>query len=258
MTPEHLALTCEEVEELLGAYALGALPDDELLAVDEHIDSCRLSDHRQLWELLETAALLPFTIRPAEPPADLGTRIVRRALAGSSTVDSVAPGENVVPIHTRRPSQLPYALAAAAMALIAIGLGVWGLTQHSALIRTQQAQQRQAAALALLDQAGTVLQTPSTATLPPALLLEPKGSGPAFLMANWPSPESGRTYQGWYLAEGRPVNAGVFGGSTGGLQIIQMAPLVPGAQAFAVTLEPSGGSAQPTTEPLFVRPLTSG
>lgn len=256
MTLERMTLSCQEVEELAGAYALGALSPDEQTAVEEHLASCRLSDHAELRELSETAAWLPLIVPAAEPPDDLGARIVSAALAERTNAGG-APPAAIVSFRPRRLPAVAFALTAAAMALIAIGLGAWGLSQRNALVAARQAQQRQAAVLALLDQGGTALQTPATSAVPAALLLEPKTPGPAFLLASWPSPPTGRAYQAWYIAQGRPVSAAVFGGSPAGLQVVQLAPPVSGMQAFAVTLEPAGGSAQPTTEPLFVRPLTS-
>jgi hypothetical protein len=187
----------------------------------------------------------PRRLRPAWVNA-----FCRRAEA----VASMAPAAKIVPLR----AWLPFALAAAVLAVLAVGLAGWGLSERTALNSARQYQQRQAALLALLQSAGPVLQTPATDSVPSGILIEPKGGeGPAFFLTSWPSPPPGRTYQAWYIAGGRPVSAGVFGGSPNGLQVVQLAPLDQAAQAFAVTLEPAGGSTQPTTEPLFVRPLAS-
>jgi anti-sigma-K factor RskA len=252
---ERSSLSCEEVDELAAAYALDALPADEAEAVEEHAATCRMRDHAELREFAETVATLPLLVPPAVPPPDLGDRIISAARLDATA--AVLPEESVVPIRRRERQWLPYALAAA-LAVLAVGLAGWGVSQRNALLSARQDQQRQAAVLALLQSAGPVLRTPDTASVPAGFLIEPKsGTGPSFYLMNWPSPAAGRTYQAWYIAGGKPVSAGVFGGSPGGLQVVQLAPLPAGAQAFAVTEEPPGGSSQPTTEPLFVRPLTA-
>jgi anti-sigma-K factor RskA len=261
MMQEPMALTCEEVEELAGAYALGALPPAELRAVDAHLASCRLSDHSELRGLSETAVLLAFTVPAAAPPVELGARIARAAAGGiqTSTATMPEPGPPVVlPFRRAWSGAVRFALAAAAAALLAIGLGAWGLAQHNELVTTRQIEQRQSAVLALLASGGTVLQTPSSAAVPAALLVEPRSGGSAYLVQGWPAAPPGKTYQAWYVSQGKPVSAGVFSGSSGDLTAVQLAGTIGGAQAFAVTVEPIGGSAQPTTEPLFVRALSAG
>ena len=65
---------------------------------------------------------------------------------------------------------------------------------------------------------------------------------------NLPEPPEGHQYQLWALADGKPIDAGVFD-VTGDLQSqIEISA----ADAFAVTLEPQGGSESPTLEKLFV------
>ncbi|HTE85824.1 MAG TPA: anti-sigma factor [Dehalococcoidia bacterium] len=261
MTLEPLTMTCQEVDELAGAFALGALPAGEHEAVEEHLASCRRSDHMELRHLSETAALLPLLVPAAEPPANLGARIVAAALAERAAPSAGAAAEAVsaiVPFRARRPTAFPLALAAA-VALVAIGLGAWGIAQRSALLAAREQEQRQSTVLALIGSSGTVLQTPGSATVPTALLVEPKAGGAAYLVQSWPPLDASRTYQAWYIAQGaQPVSAGVFSGSSGQLQAVQLAAPAQAAQAFAVTIEPAGGSAQPTSQPLFVRALTPG
>jgi anti-sigma-K factor RskA len=260
MTLEPVALTCDEVEDLAGAYALGALLPVELRAVDEHLASCRLSDHAQVRDLTETAALLPFMVPAAAPPAALGVRIAGAATAEPRSTGAIGPqpGPAVIPLFRGGSAAAGrFAFAAAAAVLLAIGLGAWGAVQHRELIAIRQVEHRQTAIMALLASGGTILQTPSTAAVPSALLVESGNGGPVYLVQSWPVPPPGKTYQAWFVSQGKPVSAGVFGGSSGDLQAVQLAGSIGGAQAFAVTIEAAGGSAQPTTEPLFVRPLAT-
>lgn len=76
-----------------------------------------------------------------------------------------------------------------------------------------------------------------------------KSSGNVYLSAiNLPTPEPGKQYQLWALKDGKPIDAGVFD-INGKLQRMNN---IEGADAFAVTLEPKGGSPGPTMEQLYL------
>ncbi|MES1224123.1 MAG: anti-sigma factor, partial [Bacteroidota bacterium] len=79
-----------------------------------------------------------------------------------------------------------------------------------------------------------------------------KNSQEAFLdVSKLPLPPGDKQYQLWALVDGKPVDAGVFevGATVTGLQKMKM---IPAAQAFAVTLEPRGGSVSPTLTAMYV------
>lgn len=61
-----------------------------------------------------------------------------------------------------------------------------------------------------------------------------------------PAPISGKQYQLWALIDGQqPTDMGVFDLPTDGQSLIEV-PYIANAQAFAITLEPEGGSIEPT------------
>lgn len=65
-----------------------------------------------------------------------------------------------------------------------------------------------------------------------------------------PAPPPDKQYQLWALADGKPIDAGVFDvGDTSGLQKMKT---IEAAQAFAVTLEQKGGSPAPTLTAMYV------
>ncbi|WP_162054411.1 anti-sigma factor [Pontibacter pamirensis] len=66
-----------------------------------------------------------------------------------------------------------------------------------------------------------------------------------------PAPPAGKQYQLWALKDGEPVDAGLIQ-APGGRMSLQQMKSVSSAQAFAVTLEPAGGSEVPTLEQLTV------
>lgn len=66
-----------------------------------------------------------------------------------------------------------------------------------------------------------------------------------------PEPPSGKQYQLWALFDGKPVDAGVFDINNTALGL-QKVKSVQGVQAFAVTLEPAGGSVSPTLDQMYI------
>jgi anti-sigma-K factor RskA len=64
-----------------------------------------------------------------------------------------------------------------------------------------------------------------------------------------PAPPAGRQYQLWALLDGKPIDAGMIDTDGSGAPLQQMRP-IGAAQAFAITLEPTGGSVNPTMEQL--------
>lgn len=68
-------MTCQEFEELSGAYALGATTPEENLAAEAHLAEC----HRcvlLLRELQDVVDLLPLTVPDATPSPQLRNRIL--------------------------------------------------------------------------------------------------------------------------------------------------------------------------------------
>jgi anti-sigma-K factor RskA len=66
-----------------------------------------------------------------------------------------------------------------------------------------------------------------------------------------PPPPTGKQYQLWALQDGKPKDAGMIAVSEGKSGLLKMKN-ISSAQAFAVTLEPAGGSRVPTLEQLTV------
>jgi len=74
-----------------------------------------------------------------------------------------------------------------------------------------------------------------------------------YIAMDLPKADKEHEYQLWALVNGKPVSLGVFGksDSTSNEALVKM-PAIQEAQAFAVTLEPMGGSVNPTMEKLTV------
>lgn len=70
--------------------------------------------------------------------------------------------------------------------------------------------------------------------------------------AKLPAPGEGKQYQLWAIANGKPVDLGVFDKTTTDSTDMKLMKSVATAQAFAVTIEPRGGSVNPTTDQMVV------
>ncbi|WP_316831329.1 anti-sigma factor domain-containing protein [Pedobacter aquatilis] len=74
-----------------------------------------------------------------------------------------------------------------------------------------------------------------------------------YVAMDLPKADKTHEYQLWALVNGKPVSLGVFGRSDStSTEALQKMQAIQEAQAFAVTLEPMGGSVNPTMEKLTV------
>lgn len=73
------------------------------------------------------------------------------------------------------------------------------------------------------------------------------------MINNLPQPASDKQYQLWALLNGQPINLGMIEATQ--KRLLYRMKNVQNAQAFAITLEPMGGSSQPTTKPIAVSTL---
>ncbi|AFD09363.1 anti-sigma factor [Solitalea canadensis] len=70
-------------------------------------------------------------------------------------------------------------------------------------------------------------------------------------MLNLPENDSEHQYQLWAIVDGKPIDAGVFDVKKNQKTMFKMKD-IKGAQAFAVTLEPRGGSRNPSMDKMYV------
>jgi anti-sigma-K factor RskA len=272
-------MTHDELRELTGAYALGALSDADRHALEAHLPTCG-DCAREVRELAAVASGLAVAVPQVDPPAALRARVLRAAVAPA--VAQVQPLRSAAPSAPARASALPslFAGLAAAAALAAVALGLYAMTLRERVGRLEaelrvangraegverQMQIVQSSADRARQIAG-VLDAPDVRAID---LVGQKGApsahgraywspsrGLVFTAANLPAPAAGRQYQLWVIPkDSKPVSAGMLDfndGRTVGLVDPATASRV---GVVAVTLEPVGGVAQPTTEPLLVGSL---
>lgn len=227
-----------EIHALSGAYAVDALDDLERVSFERHLAGCATC-RQEVGSLREASALLPDTLA-VEPPASLRASVLDQI----ATVRPLPPvvAEVVVPAPaSRRPWRGLVAAAAAVVLLGAGGAVAWdrpwrdapASTQLSAadVMRAPDAQK----VVRSLEQGGTITVVRS-ASLNTAVVMA-DGMPPA---------PSGHVYELWLQQGDVMVEAGLMpaDGDT--------AVIFDGNAATAVgagiTVEPEGGSTQPTGE----------
>lgn len=262
-------------EELLPAHALGALDGEELRELEAHLATgcaeCRR--HLDLWQgdVEELAA----SVEPIAPSEETRRRIRKLAGAAIAPMAPLAPPAPIIPIQ--RPAKSSTArwlpLAAAACLLIAAGslwrqaqmgreldrLGaerdrlarqVAGLDQQLGLARSES--QRLAESLSIIASPGSrSIQLAGLGPTPQAsghTFVSPERNEAVFYAFGLPAPERGKTYQLWWIQDGKPVSAGVFDVDERGSGSLRVANVAPAGriQAWAVTVEPEGGVPAPT------------
>jgi anti-sigma-K factor RskA len=113
-----------------------------------------------------------------------------------------------------------------------------------------------------LEQALSILNDPTTKDVsfgqPTArgrVFVSPE-KGVVFIAAHLPSLASNRTFELWVIpTQGNPIPAGLFRGEADASAVYVRQGPVTNAAAMAVTVEPVGGSPQPTTTPFIVTKL---
>ncbi len=74
---------------------------------------------------------------------------------------------------------------------------------------------------------------------------------------NLPEPPTDKQYQLWAIVDGAPVSAGVFDVAPDAASLQALNSQIAQASAFAITLEPRGGSSSPTMEAMYVQGAVS-
>ncbi|MFB7087177.1 anti-sigma factor domain-containing protein [Streptomyces sp. NPDC056296] len=233
----------------VGAYALHALPPDEEAAFENHLASCA-ECRREVDELTRTASLLGAG-EARQPSPELRHRVLGQI---STVRQERLERPHVRERPRRRQRILGFALAASVAAAAALGGIAWW--QHTEADSAQEeAADLHTGAEALADVLAAPDATINTAELPDgatASVVASRAQGQAaFIASGLPPLTDDQVYELWYAEEGEFRPAGLLSGAGGRQAHILDGPLE-GATAVGITVEPAGGSQQPTTDPLSV------
>lgn len=242
----------DDIRDLLGAWAVDALDDVERARVDRAL---RVSPElrEEAWELRQTVALLAEA-DARTPPPELREAVLEQVARKpepardgprpETDANAASRGSEVV---RRRRSPWQWIGAAAAVAAIAV-LSVLLIQQSD---RAERAEQQIAAVQTALQQPGAELVTSEladggrvTAILGVDEAVFSAGNMPAL---------ADQDYQLWVVDGDVIASAGILTWHEG--RLLASVEDFPLDAALAISVEPAGGSAQPTTEPLAILAL---
>ena len=226
--------------DLLADYALGFLSPEETSEVEAALDLYPEA-RAEVTLYLTGLSDMVLDLEPEAVPAGAEDRLMARLNAevlntAVPVAAQVAPTTPNLTVSTATVAAAPrrtwiYPLIGLAAA-VAIGVAVLpGLLNPAPSFASYQARP-DAVTTTLNDKAGAAVAK---------VVRLPDGHAYVQMQAEVPT---GRAYQAWKIEGGKPVSLGMFKGK-------DYVAEVPAGTVFAVTVEPEGGSPQPTTPPLF-------
>jgi anti-sigma-K factor RskA len=226
-----------DIHTLSGAYAVDAVDDLERAAFERHLELC--PDCRE-----EVRSLRETLVRLADgtavtPPQGLKQQVMRQIHTTSPARGHPA----ATPALPRPRSPRAPWLVAAVFALLAAGAGTVAWDQHRAADSAGQ--------LAAVAADPDATRTVARATGGGAVSLVVAGQRAALVTSAMPALPAGHTYQLWVVRATHAASAGL--GPAEAAAAGSWSRLVDGVRpgdVVAVTVEPAGGSAQPTTTPI--------
>jgi anti-sigma factor RsiW len=272
----------------VGAYVADALDDDERTVFEQHLEGCE-NCRREVAEFTETAAELTW-LSEATPPPSLRTSVLWqiatvRPLPPEQTAETPAspvstgrwttpdatasrsPGSRQVTAglpapdpevtvdrrqldelavrRQRRTRRVLTGLVAAALVLV-VGLGGWVSVlrgnQQNQQVATQQVNE-------LLTAPDAKVYATTMNGAPVSFVVSKERNQALFLGDDVPPPVDGKVYQLWMIGSSVITPNALVDRGGDVAQWMKDGPLGD-AQQLAVTLEPAGGSPQPTTDPI--------
>jgi anti-sigma-K factor RskA len=241
-------MTTTDIHTLIGAYALDAVDDLERAAFERHLSDCD-SCRTDVDELRLTAARLADNTWSA-PPQRLRTDVMA-AIAHTRQIPPTDTGHLGTSRETPAVRWRTRAAAYAAAAILAAGTGatVYAVQEQRVLEQSATAaatQLREARTQAILAAPDLSVRT-SAMTGGGRVTVASSAAQRAAVVALQTDTPVGpdQALQLWTIrGTGSPVSAGVL--AAGQQQAAQVIDGIPDHEGFAVSLEPAGGSAQPS------------
>jgi hypothetical protein len=282
---KHESIT-KESQEVAALYALGALSQHEARAFDVHLrNGCPICD-LELKQFDEVAGLLGVSVEPESPSGYvrdlLAVRIQREvserpALATSVIPFPGQPAANREPVKasaTVSRSWLPWAVAAAFLVAFVFSFAAWRTSRSTLQAEVDQLRGSAGAVLdenaELKGQLAETVQINSVLSSPSSRVLQLAGPEPApglsatvywdvlgsrwIVAANLPPAPEGKVYQLWFVTAEAKISAGLIRPDRlgHGFTTLPFPTDIGPLTATAITLEPEGGSEQPTTPILLI------
>ncbi|MCP2329849.1 MULTISPECIES: anti-sigma factor domain-containing protein [Actinoalloteichus] len=250
-----------DIHSLTGAYALNAVTGEERTAFEEHLAACPVCA-QEVRELRATAARVAGAL-PTTPCPGLRERV----MAEVATVRQEPP---LVDDGTRAGAPAPDVRSGAgrrwvvrsALALAAATAVLAGVLGGQAI---QLREERDTLREELAGEAGPALSDLLASEDTRVVSGESEGGGTAtavvsreadravLLVSGMPDAPADHGYQLWLIDDQHARPAGMLDDGEGPVVLVKG---LDGAERIGVTVEPAGGSRQPTTDPVMVLSLS--
>lgn len=258
---ETTATTCEALQPLLAAYALGEASIDA--SARAHLLGCR-SCQRALHEYAAVARTLTYDVPEAQPSPELRGRLIQAVASEQQAkiATPAAPRPTVAPApRAQRRAGLWGALAAALAIMIAL-VG-WGISLQQQVDRlsaqVQASRDGWQTMIVLMNDPTVQVQRLAGDTASGTFWGAPRGQVACLMVENLPALAEGSVYQVWLRTNGSWVSAGTFPVRPGHEWfMIRPAQAIASYDGVLVTAEPRGGSAAPAGSVLLQGDLTIG
>ena len=226
-------------------YALHAVPESELADIERRVAAAP-PDVAQAFEdevraVRETMAVVSAATA-AEPPDHLRDRLL--TAVSSDPVRMLGPRISRRTGRTLRGRTRLRGTALAAAALLVIGLGALGV---GLALRPAPAPSTAEQVFAAPDVRTVSGQIPTGGTATVVFSRE-KNAG-VLVMNNVAPPRQGTVYQMWLIGDKGPQSAGTMDAKAVAPSTTAVLPALGSSKVLAFTVEPPGGSAQPTSAP---------
>jgi anti-sigma-K factor RskA len=248
-----------ELHLLTGGYALDALPDEDRAEFERHLARCP-SCADEVLGMREAAARLALAAAVAPPP---GMREqVLTAIPRTRQLPPAGPRLLARTGKRARPRRLPLSRAVAAtvgaLTLVA-AIAFLVVTQISTSSQLHQSQAASRAIAAVLAEPDARIES-ATATVGGTVtaVVSVRDREAVVTTAGVPSLPQARVYQLWVMtAAGTARSAGLLKlTGSGSADPVLAADVRPGDR-LGITVEPDGGTRQPTTTPIVIMPVTA-
>ena len=225
-----------DLHSLMAPYALDALDADERSRFEAHLDQC-VDCQVEMAGFMETAVRLGDAVSHTPPPA-----LRDRLLAEISTTPQQHPIVSSLAERRTLRRVLPRLVMAAAFLVGAVGVGGFVVERDNA----QQEHDQNVAISRVIGAEDVATKAKTFDTGGSVKMYSSAAADSAVIIAkDLPSPGAGKVYQVWMIDQAGPTSQGTF--EKGGQMIMSG---VSGADRVAVTVEPAGGSKQPTSAPI--------
>jgi anti-sigma-K factor RskA len=219
-----------DIHALSGAYAVDAVDDVERASFERHLAGC--PSCRVEVESLRAASAALADDATTTPPPELRAIV----LDDISRVRPIPPITTTDPVRRRR--WMPALVAAVVLALVGVGGAVWQPWRDDSSVTVSvadQVLQDPAAQRFTKDLGGGVTATVVRST---------KLNRAVIVTENMPAPPEGKVYQLWLQTPNRHMNSA--GLMPAGADTVLFEGAADDAVGAGVSLEPAGGSEQPT------------